>query len=458
MTERTPNTALAALIREAGWSNGEVARAVNRVGTEYGLRLRYDDSAVWHWLAGSMPRQRVRPAVLEAFARRLHRPVVPREAGFGATGKASGEIVETSADTGAGTDMATSLIDLGSADMDPSRRSILGAAGVFSAALALNVPAYAEAADRLETVGRDPHTRIGHGEVDAVAAMTEKISELDDRFGGRTARPLAAAFLVNTVAPHLKADAPEDVRRAMLSAAADHLYLTGYMAMDERRDGLAQSYYLKALELAREAHDHLTYCTTLRGMSVMAVDLGHSRVSLRLAESASAASPQAGPRMVAFLAGQQAHAAARTGDRRIALAKIGEAERAMERAESQAKAFGSYDPSSLAYHVAQVRYELGDKAAAIDLLEESDRLRHSVYRRGRVRHLGLLAERKLEVGRLEEACGHWRLMLEEYPHVQSGRCDDRFTSMLAALAPYRRNPRARDLYDRARATRTTARA
>ncbi|MVO86497.1 transcriptional regulator [Streptomyces sp. p1417] len=339
---------------------------------------------------------------------------------------------------------------------DPSRRSILGAVGVFSAAVAMNVPAYAEAADRIETVKRDPHTRIGQGEVDALAAMTEKISDLDDQFGGRTARPLAAAFLVNTIAPHLKADAPEDVRRAMLSAAADHLYLTGYMAMDERRDGLAQSYYLKALELAQEARDHLTYCTTLRGMSVMAVDLGHSRVSLRLAESASAAAPQAGPRMVAFLAGQQAHAAARNGDRGTALAKIGEAERAMERAESKAKAFGSYDPSSLAYHVAQVRYELGDKEAAIDLLEESDRLRHSVYRRGRVRHLGLLAERKLEVGRLEEACGHWRQMLDEYPHVQSGRCDDRFKSMLVALSPFRRHPHARDLYDRGRATRANA--
>ncbi len=264
------------------------------------------------------------------------------------------------------------------------------------------------------------------------------------------ARPLAAAFLVNTVAPYLKAEAPAGVRKAMLSAAADHCYLTGYMAMDERADSLAQRYWVHALNLAGAAEDHLTFCTTLRGMSVQAVDLGHSRISLRLAESASAASPQAGPRMMAFLAGQQAHAVAQSGDRADALHNLAQAERAMDRAESQSKPFGSYDPSSLNYHVAQVRYELGDKEAAIEALENSARLRHSVYRRARVRHLGTLAERKLEVGRLEEACVDWGKMLDDYPLVQSGRADDRYRAMLAAIRPHQRNPHARALHERAR--------
>ncbi|WP_369383215.1 tetratricopeptide repeat protein [Streptomyces sp. cg36] len=439
IANRIPNTGLQSLIGQARWTNGEFARAVNRAGAESGLQLRYDDSSVCHWLSGTMPRARVRPAVLEALSRRLHRPVTSTEAGFGPPPDTAGGPMDTVA----------GLIELGSADMDPSRRAVLGAAGLFTAALA--IPQYAEAADRFQALQRDPHLRIGYGEVDTVVAMTEKISEIDDMFGGRTARPLAAAFLVNTLLPYLKAQAPQDVREAMLSATADHLYLTGYMAMDERHDGLAQRYYVKALEVAGAAKDHLTYCTTLRGMSVQAVDLGHSRLSLRLADSASAASPQAGPRMLAFLAGQQAHAAAQSGDRTTALAKIQQAETAMEKAESKARAFGSYDPSSLAYHVAQVRYELGDKEASIASLEDSDRLRHSVYRRGRVRHLGLLAERKAEVGRLEEACGHWNQMLDEYPHVQSGRCDDRFHAMRAALRPYGKNAHARDVMDRARA-------
>ncbi|MER7044779.1 tetratricopeptide repeat protein [Streptomyces jumonjinensis] len=432
------NLSLALLIDEARWTNGEVARAVNRVGTELGLSLRYDDSAVCHWLTGTVPRKRVHDAILEAFSRRLSRPITPKEVGLGGTLGSPANAPDTVAE----------LIELGGVDMDPSRRAILGAAGLYSAAAL--IPGFPDAIERFASYRRNPRMKIGHAEVDAVVAMTVRISEIDDMFGGRHARPMAAAFLVNTIAPYLKEDGPEDVRKAMLSAAADHCYLTGYMAMDERADGLAQRYYTKALELAGGAEDHLTYCTTLRGMSVQAVDLGHSARSLQLADAAATASPQAGPRMRAFLAGQQAHAAAQSGDKPMALRRMREAEAAMDQAESRAKTFGSYDPSSLHYHIAQVRYSLGDVAGSVEAMQESDRLREPVYRRTRVRYGAMLAERKLQVGRLEEACADWERMLDDYQHVQSGRCDDRYRSMMSAIRPHMRNQHVRNLYERAR--------
>ncbi|MFF7081760.1 tetratricopeptide repeat protein [Streptomyces lavendulae] len=432
------NRSLEALFVETGWTNGDFVRAVERVASELSVPFGYDESAVRHWITGTRPRARVRPLIVEALSRRLGRPVTIHEAGFAD----SPEAVAESGDT------VAALVDLGSADMDPSRRRILQT-GLFSAAAA--VPGWPDLADRLERVRADPHVRIGMTEVNAVIAMTEYISDMDDRFGGRRTRPMAAAFLVNTIAPHLRASAPDGVRKAMLSAAADHCYLTGYMAMDEREDGLAQRYYAQALDLATQAGDHLTFCTTLRGMSVQAVDLGHSALAVRLADSAAAASPQAGPRMLAFLTGQQAHAAAQSGDRATALLKIKQAERAMEQAESRAKAFGSYDPSSLAYHIGQVRYELGDIAGSIESLQEADRLRAPVYRRTRVRYNAMLAERKLRLGRLEEAVADWNKVLEDYPHVQSGRCDDRVREMLSVLAPHRRNHLAGEAYDRGRA-------
>jgi tetratricopeptide (TPR) repeat protein len=116
-------------------------------------------------------------------------------------------------------------------------------------------------------------------------------------------------------------------------------------------------------------------------MSVQAVDLRHTSDALRLADAAASAVPQAGPRMLAFLTGQQAHAAAQAGDRNQALARLREAETAMDRAGSQGKTFGSYDPSSLQYHIAQVRYELGDRQASIDALQQAGRLRGPAYRR-----------------------------------------------------------------------------
>ncbi|MEU5001615.1 tetratricopeptide repeat protein [Streptomyces sp. NPDC021622] len=437
MAQREPNAGLGHLLAESRWTYHQFARAVNRIGTETGTPLRYDESAVSHWLGGTVPRDAVRGCILEAFSRRLGRPVTHAEAGLPVPLDHSP----------ASTDTVEGLIDLGRQDMDPSRRRVLGA-GLFS--VALTIPGWTDVIGRAEAVQSGRTSRIGMNEVDMVIAMTERVSELDDQFGGRHARPMAASFMVNTVASYLRADAPEDVRQAMQSAASDLLYLTGYMAVDEGLHGLAQRYYVKALELAGAAEDHLTYCTTLRGMSVQAVDLHHGPKAMELADAAAAASPKAGPRMRAFLAGQQAHTAAQTGDRTSALRYIREAEAAMDRAESRGKAFGSYDPSSLNYHASQVRYELGDRTGAVEAMRHADDLRPSVYRRTRVHRRGLLAERQLEIGHLEAACTTWHQALDDYPMVQSGRADDRVKAMFGLIRPHLRNASARDLYDRAR--------
>jgi tetratricopeptide (TPR) repeat protein len=383
-----------------------------------------------------MPKEETRPLILEALARQLKRPVTHTEAGF-----------SVPADDPTNVSTVEGLLDLGEQDMSPTRRSLVGAS-LFS--VALTIPGWQDVVGRMEAIQTGQVQRIGLPEVDMVIAMTERVSDLDDQFGGRHARPMAAAFLVNTVAPYLKSDATEQVRKAMMSAASDLCYLTGYMAVDEGVHGIAQKYYLKALELAGASEDHLTYCTTLRGMSVQAVDLRHGPEALRLADAAAAASPQAGPRMRAFIAGQQAHASAQVGARRNALMYIREAEVAMEKAESRAKTFGSYNPSSLTYHAGQVRYELGDVAGSISAFEESDRLRPQSFRRTRVRYLSMLAERQLEVGHLEAACETWGKAIEIYPQVQSGQCDNHISEMFSRIRPHARNATARDLYERAR--------
>ncbi|MFD7750479.1 tetratricopeptide repeat protein [Streptomyces sp. NPDC059698] len=432
-----PNTTLERLFRETGWTLRQCAQAINRVGTERGTPKQYRAPSVHQWMSGSLPRDDARSLILEAFARRLGRPVTHAEAGFPHPAEAKGAEVST----------VDGIIDLGRLDMDPSRRGVLGVA-LFS--VALTVPEWPDVVGRIEAAQNGARTRIGMSDVHTVSAMTEQLSTMDDQFGGRTARPLAATFLVNTVAPFLRVPGPEDVRKAMMSAASDLCYLTGYMAVDEGLHGLAQRYYLKALELAGASEDHLTYCTTLRGMSVQAVDLGQGPVAKRLADSAAASSPQAGPRMRAFLAGQQAHAAAQIGDRRSALMYLREAETAMDKAESGAKVFGSYDPASLNYHTSQVRYEMGDLRGAVEALQESDRLRYSVYRRTRVKERAILAERQLSIGHLEAACQTWGLALDDYPLVNSGRIDKRMTDMFNLIRPHVRNQAARALNERAR--------
>ena len=434
--DRQPNEGLRRLHAATGWTLRQFAQEVNKIATERGKPTRYQNPSVHQWLDGHMPKEEVRPLILEALARRLKRPVTHAEVGFPAPVYDKHDI-----------STVEELLDLGEQDMSPTRRSVVGAS-LFS--VALTIPGWQDVVGRMEAIQTGQVKRIGMPEVDMVIAMTEQVSNLDDQFGGRHARPMAAAFLVNTVAPYLKADATEEVRKAMMSAASDLCYLTGYMAVDEGVHGIAQQYYLKALELAGAADDHLTFCTTLRGMSVQAVDLRHGPEALRLADAAASASPQAGPRMRAFLAGQQAHASAQIGDRNNALMYLREADAAMDKAESREKAFGSYDPAALNYHTSQVRFELGDVHGAVEAMQQSDRLRYSIYRRTRVKERGLLAERQFAIGHLEAACATWHTALDDFPLVQSGRADQRITEMFRLIRPHLKNPTARSLYERAR--------
>ncbi|MGW7294812.1 tetratricopeptide repeat protein [Streptomyces xiamenensis] len=438
MSHPVPNRSLGRLHCEAGWTLRQFAQAVNRLGTERGTPLRYREPSAHQWLNGGLPMPHVRPLILEALARRLGRPVTAEEVGFPAT----------SGDAEYHPPTVEGLIDLGRQDMDPSRRGML-AAGLFSVALA--VPDWPDVAGRMEAVQSGNARRIGMADVDTVTAMTERLSEVDDDFGGRHARPMAAAFLVNTVAPYLRSDAAEAVRAKMMEAASFLCYVTGWMAMDESRNGLAQRYYVKGLELAGAAGDHATYCHILRGMSVQAANLGHGGAAVRFADAAAAAAPTAGPRMRAFLTGQQAHAHAVNGDRNKALRLLRETEVAMDKATSGAPTFGGYSPATVALHTAEVQYELGDTPGSIRSLHSHFHLRDSTdSRRSGLRFHAKLAERQLKVGHLEAACSSWGRVLDDYPHVHSGRVDGHVKEMYRLIQPHLKNAHARSLHERAR--------
>ncbi|MDH6225249.1 hypothetical protein [Streptomyces sp. MJP52] len=160
--------------------------------------------------------------------------------------------------------------------------------------------------------------------------------------------------------------------------------------------------------------------------------------------------------MRAFFAGQQAHAAAGTGDRVGALRHLGEAEAAMDHAESHVGVIGSYNPAALNYHVSQVRHELGDTPGAIRALQLSDRTRVSTDRVIRIAHRCTTAERQLRIGHLDAACATWHQTLDDYPHIRSGRADERLRTMLGLIRPHLKNAAAHALDDRTRALMQTS--
>lgn len=435
---RTRNFALATLLDQAGWSRTQMASAVNRTGAEAGMSLRYDQTAVSHWVAGTMPKAQVRPIIVEALSRKLKRPVTLREAGLASPGPDA---------TGDDGDTVAELLDVGRQDMDPSRRSVL-VAGVYSAALP--VPGFEDLHGHSVTATTSRAARIGEGEVETVRSMTEKVADILDELGGGHARPMAAAFLVSTVAPYLKATATEAVRKGMLAAASDLVYLTGWMAMYERRHGLGQRYYVKALKLAGAAEDHVTYCRTLRGMSLQASNLGYGTKALELADSAAEASPKAGPRLKAFLAGQQAHAESMTGSRQRAMARLREAETALSKADSRREAVGGYDASAYQFHVSHVLYEFKDLAGSIAAMQECLRVQPRQERQGRVHSNALLAQRQFELGHVDAACATWNAFLDDYAQLSTSRGDEHFDTMRRRVRPYKRVRAVRELTERAR--------
>lgn len=429
-----PNHALAALMREGNIQNDQLARRVNAAGAELGLSLTYTKTAVSQWLRGHRPRPEARAAVTEALSRLLARPVTSAELGWQ-------ESVVGSSDVVAG------VVDLGRADMDPSRRAVLGA-GLYSAALA--VPRYEDIAGRTEHVSVGRTVRIGMSDVATVERMTERIADILDDLGGGHARPMAAAFLVNTVGPYLRADGTEDAKRKMRAAASDLTYLTGWMAMYEREHGLGQRYYVKALKLAGEAEDYVTYCRTLRGMALQASNLGHGSRTLELADAAAEAAPSAGPRLVAFLRGQQAHGAAMVGDRRQAFTRLRETEEALSQAEGSNDHIGGYDRAAYEFHVSHVLWELGDRPGSVKALRKSNRVRPVGERQGRVHANGLLAGRLMDMRHVEEACQEWDRFLDDYTGISSARGDEHFATLRRVIQPYSSLPVVRALDERAR--------
>lgn len=130
--ERTPNTKLAELIVETGWTYEAFAAAIKRVAMENGVEQfsTVGRVHVHHWTKGTVPSGSGPQLLCEALSRRLRRPVTLEEAGFGAGG------VQGKAISGWDVDTLAALADLRRIDIQ-TRRDLLGAATYQVAALAV---------------------------------------------------------------------------------------------------------------------------------------------------------------------------------------------------------------------------------------------------------------------------------------------------------------------------------
>ncbi|MFD7730561.1 hypothetical protein ACFV6F_09285 [Kitasatospora phosalacinea] len=380
---REPNPALRRHMAEAGWNGPALAAALLRVAVESGVQVRYDRTTVAHWLAGTQPRPPGPGLLVEAFTRRLGRPVSEDELGIGAQQRkgADGEAVSAP-------DPVRDLLRLHplSGAVDPGR----AAHPVLYQVRALPGPR----PPRSDGPGADRPGRIGPRHVRAVRELTAFGIRYYDAYGGAPARSVLAAGLREQALPWLRRSGNGRTHTELLVTTAQLVRVLGRTYADDRLPGEAQRHHQLAYQLADEADDPIGRAMALRDQSTLAGTLHNSRYAGALAAAALAALPaDAPPGVRAFVLAQYAVAAAQEAGPVPALRSLEEARRLAARLQAENDPTGYPEPALL-YQVAQVHRALHDPRAALRALRASLRIRPT----GEYRTIGLSL---LEVAHLE---------------------------------------------------------
>ncbi|MEU9121575.1 hypothetical protein AB0C96_17240 [Streptomyces sp. NPDC048506] len=443
---RRPNRVLAALLAEADWSAGDLARAVNALGTTHGLRLRYDRTSVAHWLQGSRPRRPVVELVAQALGRRIGRRLSPADAGF-TDPEESGDAVAAVLRSD---DPVRRLTTLCRADADPTRRARL-ARSVISAPPPVLSGWEAQPPSVLRTPdsGR-PASAADAARLETMAACSALMGE---KYGGAHGRSALALSLSEDVVPLLSAPATPAVRRSLRTGAAHLTLLLAAKTSEVGHAALAQHYYNVALGLARAAEDRDCYAITLRCLSVQALRLGDPRQALALGEAAlDVAGSAAPPAVRAFLHAGRAVVRAGAGQDRPSARDLLAAEQHHSRATGPEGPFTSYPEAALRYQRAHVLARLGDHDGAAAELRHSLAGRPSSHHRARALLHAQLAHALLAGNEVEAAVDHCFHALRHYQQLATGSVHGALPRLVQRLAPFERNPRVREFRDRLRAT------
>ena len=440
-----PNHYLGAILREAGLSGHDLAQAVNRAGAESGLPLHYDRTSVAHWLAGSRPVDPGPVLLSEGLSRRLRRTVTPQDLHL------AREAESRPPQDGS---LPTAVDLLARLGTGASRRR--GSVLVYT--LTGPLPEFPDSArtsrgSTRHVPGSEQGTtvpgRLGTHHVRALEHLLTALDAQDAAMGGRLPGLALTGFL-GTVAPvWLRAPAAPRVHGQLLVVIARLSYLAGFTCFDGQSHGRAQAYYRTAAELAAEAADPQAHAVALRGMSVQAYYLGHHHHAQDLADASARLSGGLPPREAAFIAGQQAVAAAGNGDGRGARAHLARTSRLLDRAATPPAGSSCYGWAAYSHQEAEVLAATGDVPGAVSALARSIGHRPPTERRAKAVTTARMAQLLLSEGHLDRACAAWQSVLDDYPLLDSGRVDTAVSAIRSQLTRHASVPVARAVLTRA---------
>ena len=128
---------------------------------------------------------------------------------------------------------------------------------------------------------------VGEPDVATIREMTASFRRLDNAHGGGAVRDQAVRFLDREVGSLLRDGRYQGPLAVDLSrATAELTQLVGWMSYDEGMNGLAQRYFIQALNLARAAGDEPLGAEVLAAMSHQASHVGEGSCAVDLARAA----------------------------------------------------------------------------------------------------------------------------------------------------------------------------
>lgn len=450
MSGERSNTALAALLREAGCSRAWLARQVNYLAGRQGLVMRYDKVSVTRWLQGMHPRGRAPEFVAAALAGRLSRSVTPAQLGFHVE-RQRPIVTRALAYREDVNETLHTLAELGSTDI--SRRDLLGGVPFVASALLdpqrqwlLWLVDHGEP-DVLRAVAKSPHAEQVH-------AMIAMFDTMDNRFGGRGVRTSIVHYLSSEVIPLLQDQTvPATERRKLFTGAAKLAAMAGWSSYDSAEYGLAQRYMTQGLRLCAEGGDRVLGGQILAGLSHLATNLGRPDEGVSLARAGVAAARGAGsPTGLMRLHAMVARGYAALNQRREAMTALRAAEAALESSrgpENESEWVRYLDFHYLEAEAACCFRDLGDSAqaeryAGASVLANGDRRRRQAISQS------VLATAHLQQGRLDEAVSNASTALDLLTGVRSERSVQSLRDFRARLEPLRAEPVVQDFEKRAR--------
>ncbi|MWA07821.1 hypothetical protein [Streptomyces sp. BA2] len=289
-------------------------------------------------------------------------------------------------------------------------------------------------------------------------------ADLGRRYDGQHARSAVVQYLVSEAAPLCQAAfLGEQQREQALTATACLTSLAGMKASDAGEQGLAQQYFLRALELTKAADDdrHTGFALSMLAHHGLEAERPEHTLALTRA-SLDYVKGRIDPATESMLRATHARALAMAGSRREAIA---------EAARSAELGVGA-DPDEMPYwaalwgpaaasgssQLAKAAMHLGDLSQAEHLFAQTAvHWQGAAYPATLARlNVGFMQCRQ---GNLEQACATWNDVLDSAGTARSPRLVGYVIGMRKALAPFsRRGGRtAQELDERAAAWLRTCR-